>query len=230
MRHRFSLSVAHVQLSIAVDFARLPVDKSRPREECGAMNRSICVYCGSNPGNDPAFVQAAEALGAAIAEHGCQLVYGGGGGGIMGAVSRACLAGGGRVVGVIPEFLADREATRADLEKLSEVCITANMHERKSIMFARSDAFVALPGGIGTLEELVEIMTWAQLGRHEKPIVVANVNRFWQPLRDLLDHMGEAGFIHSAEHLDLQIVDGIDAVLPAIDTAIARRSGGRSSH
>eukprot|EP01032_Pedospumella_encystans_P038847 gene38847-44032_t len=132
--------------------------------------RSVCVYCGSQPGRDPAFMDAGRKFGRALAENNLRLVYGGGTKGIMGAVAAGVLSAGGHVTGIIPEFLVDMEATRHSLGQLNELIITKDMHERKHAMFERSDAFVTLPGGIGTLEEIVEIMTWGQLGRHAKPM------------------------------------------------------------
>ena len=178
--------------------------------------RSVCVYCGSRPGNDPAYAAAATLLGHAIAGHGLSLVYGGGTRGIMGTVSSAVRQAGGTVTGIIPEFLMDMEATRESLGELDELIVTADMHERKHRMFERSDAFVALPGGIGTLEEIVEIMTWAQLGRHRKPMVFANINGFWDPMMDLLTHMSEAGFIHTAHLVRPLIVNQPEQIVPAI--------------
>ena len=151
--------------------------------------RNICVYCGSGPGTDPHFVKAATAFGAILADNDIGLVYGGGSVGLMGAVAAATLAKGGRVTGIIPEFLSNRERPFSDAQ---ELIVTRDMHERKRIMFERSDAFVALPGGVGTLEELVEQLTWAQLGRHKKPILAANIGGFWDPLCALLDHMQQA--------------------------------------
>jgi uncharacterized protein (TIGR00730 family) len=176
---------------------------------------SVCVYCGSGNGNDPAFVASAEALGAALAAAGIRLVYGGGSAGLMGAVANAVLAGGGRVTGIIPQFLVDRERAH---KGLSDLVVTADMHERKWAMFENADAFVALPGGIGTLEELIEIMTWAQLGRHAKPIVVLDVNGFWRHLKSLLDHMNAAGFLHSIDRLQPIFVENAEAILPALLT------------
>ena len=137
--------------------------------------RSVCVYCGSSPGRDEVYMKAGHALGRSIAEAGLRLVYGGGTKGIMGAVADGALRAGGKVTGIIPRFLINKEATETALGRLDELIVTENMHERKHTMFEKSDAFVALPGGIGTVEEIVEIMTWAQLGHHRKPIVFANV-------------------------------------------------------
>jgi uncharacterized protein (TIGR00730 family) len=178
--------------------------------------RSICVYCGSSPGRDPLYVEAAEVLGRAMAEAGLRLVYGGGGKGIMGAVAASVSKGGGTVVGIIPRFLISKEATEAALARLDELVVTEDMHTRKHRMFDESDAFVALPGGIGTLEEIVEIMTWAQLGRHAKPIVLANIGGFWTPLIRLLDHMREAGFLHTAHKIAPLVIDDAADIVPAI--------------
>src|SRR4029077_3085644 len=152
--------------------------------------RKICVYCGSSAGTDPAYVAAATRFGEILAEAGIGLVYGGGSAGVMGALARAVQARGGEITGVIPEFLSVKENT---FRGATEVVVTHGMHDRKQIMFERSDAFVALPGGIGTLEELVEQLTWAQLGRHKKPILIANLKGFWDGLLGLLDHMVGAG-------------------------------------
>ncbi|WP_281977636.1 TIGR00730 family Rossman fold protein [Pseudorhizobium flavum] len=178
--------------------------------------QSICVYCGSQPGRDPAYLAAGHALGKSIAAQGLRLVYGGGTKGIMGAVAAGVLANGGQVTGIIPEFLVDMEATRHSLGQLDELIVTEDMHARKHAMFERSDAFVTLPGGIGTLEEIVEIMTWAQLGRHEKPMVFANIGGFWKPMLDLVDHMREQGFIHRAHLVQPLVIDDVEDIVPAI--------------
>jgi uncharacterized protein (TIGR00730 family) len=186
--------------------------------------QSICVYCGSQPGRDPAYIAAGRALGKSIAAHGLRLVYGGGTKGIMGAVAAGVLANGGQVTGIIPEFLVDMEATRHSLTQLDELIVTEDMHARKHAMFERSDAFVTLPGGIGTLEEIVEIMTWGQLGRHEKPMVFANIGGFWNPMLDLIEHMREQGFIHRAHLVQPMVIDEVDDIVPAI----LDRSEGRT--
>ena len=180
--------------------------------------KSICVYCASGPGNNPAFMQAAASFGRILAENGIRLVYGGGARGLMGALARAVHENGGRVVGIIPDFLKSRERMFAGAE---EIVVTRDMHERKRLMFERADAFVALPGGVGTLEELVEQLTWAQLGRHNKPILIANINAFWDPLLELLDHMKRSGFIHSELAIDYKVVDRVQDILPAIEAATA---------
>jgi len=178
--------------------------------------RSICVYCGSQPGRDKSYLDAGRALGKSIAENHLRLVYGGGTKGIMGAVASGVLSHGGRVTGIIPEFLMDMEATRHSLGQLSELIVTPDMHDRKHKMFERADAFVTLPGGIGTLEEIVEIMTWAQLGRHRKPIVLVNINGFWDPLMTLVQHMADAGFIHTAHLVQPLVIDAAEEVVPAL--------------
>jgi uncharacterized protein (TIGR00730 family) len=178
--------------------------------------RSICVYCGSQPGRHQSFMDAGRILGKSIAENHLRLVYGGGTKGIMGAVASGVLSHGGRVTGIIPEFLMDMEATRHSLGQLSELIVTPDMHERKHKMFERSDAFVTLPGGIGTLEEIVEVMTWAQLGRHRKPIVLVNIDGFWDPLMKLIQHMADAGFIHTAHLVQPLVIDAAEEVVPAL--------------
>jgi uncharacterized protein (TIGR00730 family) len=177
---------------------------------------SVCVYCGSSPGNDPAFLEAGSTLGRSIGESGLRLVYGGGTKGIMGAVADGAMEAGGKVTGIIPRFLMNKEATEKALGSLDELVVTDDMHQRKHQMFEESDAFVTLPGGIGTLEEVIEIMTWAQLGRHTKPIILANINGFWDPLTTLLDHMREAGFIHTGHRVRPLVIDSADAIVPAI--------------
>ena len=154
--------------------------------------RNVCVYCGSSDGDDARFGDAAEDFGRALAAEGVGLVYGGGGEGLMGRLARSTLAAGGYVTGIIPSFLIRKEHA---LTAAQEMLVVEDMHERKQAMFDRADAFVALPGGVGTLEELVEQLTWAQLNRHTKPILIADVGGFWRPLLALLAHMHIEGFI-----------------------------------
>src|SRR6478609_7424257 len=170
---------------------------------------SICVYCASGPGNNPAFVQAASRFGRILAENGIRLVYGGGAVGLMGALAESVLDHGGRVTGVIPDFLVNREHM---LARVQERIVTPDMHERKRVMFERADAFVALPGGVGTLEELVEQMTWAQLGRHKKPILILNIEGFWDPLLALLDHMRKLEFIRSGLTVEPLVADRVENI------------------
>src|SRR3989442_14897250 len=178
-----------------------------------STTESICVYCASGPGNDPAFMDAATKLGRILAENGIHLVYGGGSVGLMGALAESVLDHGGAVTGVIPDFLVNREHM---LLRVQERIITPDMHERKRVMFERADAFVALPGGVGTLEELVEQLTWAQLGRHKKPILILNIASFWKPLCVLLDHMQKLEFIRSGLPVDLLVADRVEDILPKL--------------
>lgn len=146
--------------------------------------RSVCVYCGSSDDADPAFLEAAEAFGRRLAEAGIRLIYGGGGVGLMGACARGAHEAGGAVLGIIPTFLVGREQPFSDVETI----VVQNMHERKMMMFEESDAFVVLPGGIGTLEEVVELLSWQRLDLHKKPLVFYNPREFWRPLFELLYH------------------------------------------
>jgi len=175
--------------------------------------KNVCVYCGSGPGTNPRFVESAIALGKSLAENKVGLVYGGGSIGLMGAVAQSVLDHGGHVTGIIPEFLTKRENA---LTGAQELIVTHDMHERKRLMFERSDAFVALPGGIGTLEELIEIMTWGQLGRHAKPIAIANIAGFWDPLSALLDHMRGEGYIHTGHQVQPLVIDRAEDIVPRL--------------
>ncbi|HEY4407188.1 MAG TPA: TIGR00730 family Rossman fold protein [Xanthobacteraceae bacterium] len=178
--------------------------------------KSICVYCGSGPGTNPAFMEAARRFGRILAENRVRLVYGGGSAGLMGACAEAVLDHGGLVTGIIPEFLTDREHM---LMRAQERIVTRDLHERKRLMFEKADAFVALPGGIGTLEELVEQLTWAQLGRHRKPILIADIDHFWDPLCKLLDHMEKLQFIRAGLNINLLVAERIEDVLPKLQAA-----------
>lgn len=163
----------------------------------------VCVYCGSSPGADPAFIAAAHSLGRALVSLKFDLVYGGAGIGVMGAVADAVMGAGGAAYGVIPESLARKEVAHASL---TELHVTSSMHERKLLMADLSDAFIAMPGGLGTLEELFEIWTWAQLGFHQKPIAVLNVKGYFDGLIEFLDRSVTAGFVKPA-HRDMLIVE-----------------------
>jgi len=156
------------------------------------MIRSVCVFCGSAPGARPSYSRAAEELGTAFAKQGITLVYGGGKLGLMGLVADAVLAAGGRVVGVIPRMLIERECAHP---KLTTQHVVTTMHERKTLMADMSDAFVGLPGGMGTFDELVEIVTWAQLGLHAKPVILANVENYFAPMYAMLDHAVQEKFV-----------------------------------
>lgn len=184
--------------------------------------KTVCVYCGSGPGTNPRFIEAARALGRAFAESGVRLVYGGGSLGMMGAVATSALDHGGVVTGIIPDFLTARENA---LTRVQEMIVTPDMHERKRLMFERSDAFVALPGGIGTLEELVEQLTWQQLGRHAKPVLLANIDGFWEPLFTLLAHMRRTQFIRSGLEIEILKAEEVEDILPRLRAAAALSSG-----
>lgn len=182
--------------------------------------RNICVYCGSGQGAKPIYAEAARTLGRALAENDIGLVYGGGSLGLMGEVARATLDACGRVTGIIPEFLSEKEQM---LTQADELIVTKDMHERKQLMFLKSDAFVALPGGIGTLEELVEQLTWSQLGRHEKPIIVADIGGFWSPFLNLLQHMKEDAFIRAGLDVHFTVVSDAKNIVPAAQAAVERK-------
>jgi uncharacterized protein (TIGR00730 family) len=177
---------------------------------------NICIYCGSGAGTDPRYAEAARTLGKSLAEAGIGLVYGGGGLGLMGETARATLAHGGRVTGIIPSFLSEKEQMLKDVD---ELIVVDDMHERKMLMFRRSDAFVALPGGIGTLEELVEQLTWSQLGQHGKPVVIANIANFWSPFLSLLDHMRAQEFVRKGLEVSYHVVETAEDIVPKIKSA-----------
>jgi uncharacterized protein (TIGR00730 family) len=185
--------------------------------------KTVCVYCGSGSGSNPRFVESAIALGKEFAENNIRLVYGGGSVGLMGAVAKSVLDHGGTVTGIIPDFLANRERMNPNL---TELVITPDMHERKRLMFERSDAFVALPGGVGTLEELVEQMTWQQLGRHTKPVLLANIDSFWEPLIALLTHMRANQFIRPALDVEVLKAERVEDILPRLRAAAAVAPAG----
>jgi len=178
--------------------------------------RKICVYCGSGPGTDPAFVAAARAFGKILAQNNIGLVYGGGAVGMMGELAQTVAENGGQVTGIIPEFLMAREHA---LQTTQGLIVTRDMHERKRKMFELADAFVALPGGVGTLEELVEQLTWVQLGRHRKPVLAANIEGFWEPLCALLEHMKTLEFIRGDLSFDLLVADNVEDILPMLQKA-----------
>ena len=195
------------------------MSEGTPRDAAGL--RSVCVYCGSADGVDPMFEAAATTLGQALARERIGLVYGGGGRGLMGTLARAVIGGGGHVTGIIPAFLTDHDVV---LREAQEHVVVSDMHTRKRLMFERADAFVALPGGIGTLEELVEQMTWVQLDRHTKPVVIADVGGFWRPLLSLIDHMREQGFIRPSADVRYAVADAVDHIIPTIRTTLRRNA------
>lgn len=178
--------------------------------------RSICVYCGSQPGTDPDFVSAAREFGKVLAENKVTLVYGGGSVGLMGELADSVLKHGGKVTGIIPDFLTGPERM---LLSAQEMIITKDLHERKRLMFERSDAFVALPGGVGTLEELVEQLTWEQLGHHKKPILIVDLKGFWQPLLTLIEQMREKRFIPDHWPVRFLTATSTGEILPKLQAA-----------
>lgn len=180
--------------------------------------RAVCVYCGSGLGTDPAYAEAARRLGHILAAEQIRLVYGGGSLGLMGTLARSVVEHGGKVTGIIPEFLVARERM---MREVDELLVTEDMHSRKRAMFDRSDAFVALPGGLGTLEETVEMLTWSQLGRHQKPVVLANISGFWQPLIALMNHMRAEEFIRQGLMARYWVADTVEAIVPTMREALA---------
>ena len=183
-----------------------------------AILSNLCVYCGSSMGLAPVYEQAAIELGRHMANDGVRLIYGGASIGLMGKLARSVLETGGKITGIIPRFLVEREVM---FDNVDECIITDDMHERKRVMFEKAEAFVALPGGIGTLEELIEMLTWAQLGQHVKPILIANINGFWNPLLSLLSHMEEQGFIGTELTVPYITAERPDQILPRLRDAIA---------
>jgi uncharacterized protein (TIGR00730 family) len=188
---------------------------------------SLCVFCGSKVGADPLFRQAAARLGRLMAERGIRLVYGGGRIGLMGVLAESVLGHGGLVTGVIPSFLEDLEVENRDV---TELVVTDSMHERKQRMFELSDGFVALPGGLGTLDETIEIVTWKQLQLHQKPIVVVNVGGYWEPLERLVAAAVRAGFAHPAVAQLFTVVDAVDDVFQALESAPQPKREVLTSH
>ncbi len=176
-------------------------------------NFSLCVYCGARPGQNPAYMNAAHQLGQAIAGNGWRLVYGAGDVGIMGAVAEAAHGAGAETLGVIPTHLLDREAPRG---VFGDRIITETMHERKKVMFMNSDAVAVLPGGAGSLDEFFEVLTWAQLGLHAKPIFLVDIEGYWQPLSALLAHVVDEGFADDSLLGLLQMVPDVDALVSAL--------------
>ena len=175
---------------------------------------SVCVFCGSNGGADPAYLAAAEAVGAGLAQRGIRIVYGGGRVGLMGALADSARAAGGEVVGVMPQALVDREIGHTGIDDLR---VVDTMHERKALMVELSDAFVALPGGIGTLEELFEVYTWAQLGIHAKPLALLDVAGYYEPLAAFLDHAVAQRFLRAETRGMLAVADSIEGVLETFE-------------
>lgn len=176
--------------------------------------KNVCVFCGSSKGRDPAYPEAARAFGETLAREKIRLIYGGGNIGMMGELAKAVETAGGKVLGIIPEFLVAREHAR---ESGHELVVVRDMHERKSLMVEKADAFVALPGGIGTLEEMVEQLTWFQLDRHRKPVLLANIKGFWNPFLALLAHLQQEKFLYGG--LKYFVADRIEDILPKLRAA-----------
>jgi uncharacterized protein (TIGR00730 family) len=183
------------------------------REHDMAAVKSLCVYCGASDGADAVYRQAAVELGTRLAESGIELVYGGGRIGLMGRLADAARLAGSRVTGIIPAHLHDREIGH---HGISELIVVGSMHERKQLMFERSDAFAVLPGGIGTIEEAFEIITWKQLRLHDKPIVLVDIAGYWRPLQALVDHVIARGFASPQVRRLFQVVDSIDGLMAAL--------------
>lgn len=176
--------------------------------------RSICVYCGSKSGNDPVYAEAARVLGQEVAERGVKLVYGGGSIGLMGVIADAALAAGGEVHGIIPEHLERREVQNLAVTRLE---IVGSMHERKMRMFDESDAFAILPGGLGTLDETFEMLTWRQLGLHDKPVILVNVGGYWDILLSAVGQMVRTGFVRPQHAALLSVVCRVEDLFPALE-------------
>ncbi len=183
---------------------------------------SVGLFCGSSPGADPGWMTAAAELGSRLAQEGVGLVYGGGAVGLMGACAKAAVAGGGRVTGVIPEFLRLPEVAY----EAAELVVVGSMHERKAVMFDRADGFAILPGGVGTLEEAIEILSWARLGLHAKPVVFLNLKGFWTPLFELIDHTVRQGFTPEAFSHAFAVAETVEEILPRL-RALAAETGAR---
>jgi uncharacterized protein (TIGR00730 family) len=181
----------------------------------------VCVFCGASSGRRVAYLEAARAFGETCARRGLGVVFGGGRVGMMGAVADAALAAGGEVIGVIPRELVDRELAHDDLTKQH---VVDSLHERKALMAELSDAFVALPGGFGTLDELAEQLTWSQLGLHAKPVGLLDVEEFWRPLIALARHMTDEGYVRESDLRSVVVADGPDALLDALGRVEPRRA------
>ncbi len=188
---------------------------------------SLCVFCGSKTGDDPAFEAAARRLGELIVEHGVKLVFGGGRIGLMGVVAKAVLDGGGHAIGVIPDFLKELEVGD---DSVTEQIVTGSMHERKNRMFELADGFVVLAGGLGTLDEALEIITWKQLQLHAKPVVVVNSGGYWSPLEALVQGIIDGGFAHPAVAELFTVVESPDDVFAALDAAPEPKAEVLTSH
>ena len=178
-----------------------------------AVIKRLCVYCGSSAGVEAAYREAAARLGTLLAQSGVELVYGGGRVGLMGVLADAALAAGGRVTGIVPRHLHDREVAHRGVQHM---IVVASMHERKQRMFELADAFAVLPGGLGTLDETIEMLTWRQLGLHGKPVIIADIAGYWAPLIGLFEHCIAHGFAAAASRAFYRVVTRIEDVLPTL--------------
>jgi uncharacterized protein (TIGR00730 family) len=178
--------------------------------------KKICVYCGSSSKVDETYRKAARDLGKILSQNGLDLVYGGGHVGLMGIIADSVLESGGQVTGIIPRHIQEKEVAH---ETLTELHVVESMHERKKMMVDLSDGFVILPGGLGTMDEFFEIMTWRQLGLHQKPIVIVNINEYWSPLLSLIDNMVDNGFARADDRLYMHVREGVDEVVEALESA-----------
>ena len=178
--------------------------------------KSVCVYCGSSINVDDDFKDAARAFGKILADNKIRLVYGGGKAGLMGIIADSVMQNGGEVIGIIPKHISDREIQH---KGLTELHIVESMHVRKQMMVDYSDAFVVLPGGVGTLDETCEIITWRQLGIHDMPIVIANIKNYWTPFLSVIDHLVEQGFMRPQDKKTYMVVDDLNKILETLTTA-----------
>lgn len=201
----------------AVQEEKRKAEEMAPREDEMSLIKSICVYCGSAAGNSPQFLKTAQEFGHQLGRRKLRLVYGGGRVGLMGAVADSVIAGGGRVVGIIPEHLQEAEVGH---NGLTELRVVDNMHTRKRTMFDLSDAFVVLPGGFGTLDETFEIITWRQLGLHDKPIVLLNAHDYWDPFLDLIDHVIGNGFARPSARQYFSVVGSIGRLFDLLEGGV----------
>jgi uncharacterized protein (TIGR00730 family) len=191
-----------------------------------SMIRSLCVFCGSATGIDSTHTTAAQTLGRRLAQDGISLIYGGGRIGLMGAVAEAALAAGGHVVGIIPRHLQEAEVA---FDAVSELIVVKDMHTRKRAMFDRADAFCVLPGGLGTLDETFEILTWKQLGLHNKPVIMANLGGYWTPWLGLVEKIIDTGFSRPSVRDLFTVVESVDAIMPAAVRGIVPSTTSRAS-
>ena len=182
---------------------------------------ALCIFAGASSGNNQLFIDQASELGQRLARRGYDLVYGGGRTGMMGAFADGAISAGGEVTGIIPQFLEDREISHTDV---SQLVITNSMHERKARMYQGASAFVILPGGLGTLDEMMEVMTWKQLGLLKAPVFALNINGYWQPLLAMLEHAGQQGFVHNRGIIDFHIGSDPDQLVDLIDQHLGKNT------